>query len=825
MHSKIILLSLHFIIFFMLKKTVNYFILLVSLLSFSQEFNITGNLKDINDQPISFANIILIQTEDALVIKGTSSDDLGDFLIENINKGTYSLKISFIGYVEQVINIQIDKNINLNTIILQEVLEELEGVTIIAKRPTVKRLVDRLVFNVENSTLSNNNVLDVLKQTPGVLVNDGIITIKQSIPTIYINDRRVHLSISEVQQLLEGTSAGNLKSIEVITNPPAKYEAEGGSVLNIVTNKNIIAGYNGSVFGNYQQGSEFPKYLLGTSHFFKAEKLNTYINYSISPRKDFRYKDETVNFIDDFGQKVTSWETDYNRTRESENQTINANIDYEFNENNNLAFTSNMLIVPRRGTRIGINSLTEVYGASNVIDSIFDTSVKAVDETFNLAFTLDYNHKFKKEGEKLSVSLHKTYYDFSNFQDVNTEYFLPNNNAFFRDNRFQTFSSQEINLYTGQIDYELPTNNSAQFEAGLKVSNINSESILNQFNFQNDIKVEDLLNSDTFLYDETNYAAYTSYAQDWEKWNLKLGLRTEFTNIKGSSVSTNTDNNNDYVKFFPSFYLLNILNENNEIYLSYNKRIYRPRYEELNPFKYFLNDNTFLTGDPNLRPQIDDVFILGYTFNRNYTFEVFYRYENDPVFEITLQDNDENILKYINTNIDNGISYGLDFTTYTQISNLWNLYVLSSIFNYENEFLFEGSNDFVKTEKWSFYAQIINYFSLLKDNSLTLDISYSYISPFVDGPTTVSTRTGLDINLRKTFWDNKASLNIGMIDIFNTQNFNQTTKFSNQDTFFRSEIENRLFTLGFNYKFGNFKLNNNQRDVELNERDRLEKSN
>ncbi len=258
---------------------------------FAQEFRVNGYVKDVNNAPIAYANVVITKTSEGMEgdSNGTSTDEAGYFIIENLNTGNYTLKVSFLGYKTYTEAIILDKHTKLNPIVLEENLEALDDVTVVAKRPTVKRLVDRLVFNVENSTLSNTNVLDVLKHTPGVLVLDGTITVKNSAPTVYINDRRVHLSSSEVQQLLEGTSATNVKSIEVITNPPAKYEAEGGAVLNIITNKNIVAGYNGSVFGNYKQGSEFPKYAFGTSHFFKTKKLNTYVNYSVSPRKDFRH--------------------------------------------------------------------------------------------------------------------------------------------------------------------------------------------------------------------------------------------------------------------------------------------------------------------------------------------------------------------------------------------------------------------------------------------------------------------------------------------------------------------------------------------------------
>ncbi|WP_303317656.1 outer membrane beta-barrel family protein [Flavivirga abyssicola] len=809
----------------MIKNLCYYFSLLLSLSSFSQEYRLNGYVKDANDNPIAYANIVITSLGVAKDANGTSTDENGYFIIENLKAQDYILKVSFLGFKAYSTRVELDRNIHFDAIILEDNLETLDGVTVVAKRPTVKRMVDRLVFNVENSTLSNDNILDVLKHTPGVLVHDGTITIKQSTPTIYINDRRVHLSSSEVQQLLEGTSASNVKSIEVITNPPAKYEAEGAAVLNIVTSKNIIAGYHGSVFGNYKQGSEFPKYALGTNHFFKTKKLNAYLNYSISPRKDFRHNDESINFIDNNNQNTSSWETDFKRTRETANQNINSNIDYDINENNSLGFSTSMLITPRDNTKTSINSLTEVFDANRVLDSTFNTLNRKVDETFNLAFTLDYTHKFKRAGEKLSVSTHHTNYDFSSFQNVDTDYRFPNN-MLIRSNRFQTFSSQVIKLYTGQVDYELPIGESAEFEAGGKVSDINSESILTQFIFENDEKIEDFQNSDTFLYDETNYAAYISYSKDWTNWSFKSGLRAEYTNIKGNSLETNQNSDNDYLKLFPSFYLLHKLNDDNELYFNYNKRIYRPRYNQLNPFKYFLNDNAYVTGDPNLKPQIDHIFTLGYTLNTKYTFEIYYRYENDPTIQITFQDNEANSLKYINTNTDVSISYGLDFITNTRVVKNWSLYMLSSFFYYENRFLaLESNNLAYETDRWSVYSQVVNSFSFLKDKSLTADISFLYISPIVGGPTITSDRSGLGIDLRKTFCDNRASLSIGITDIFNTQNFTQTTKYLNQDVFLNSRIENRLVAFGFNYKFGNFRLNTNKKEINLQERDRLKSSN
>ena len=794
-----------------------FFVYLISVSCLGQNITISGRVKDINKEPIAYANVVLLNAEDTSFIFGTTTNDNGVFEIETPKMIPSVLKISFLGFEDITISIDVTKNSNLGVISLKENIQTLDGVTVVSKRPTVKRLVDRLVFNVENSTLSNNNVLDVLKHTPSVLVLNDKISVKNSSPTVYINDRKIHLSSSEVLQLLEGTSATNIKSIEVITTPPAKYEAEGGAILNIVTSKNIIAGYNGSVFGNYKKGKVFPKYAFGTSHFFKTKKLNTYLNYSINPRKDYMHNTEFLSF-----ENNSSWDTNFKRKNEAINHNINTNIDYIFNDRNSLGFSTNILVSPREATKTKINSLTQVFNINKVLDSTFNTTNNQVNEIFNSAITLDYIHKFKKEGEKLSISVHHTNYDFSGFQDVNTDYFLTNTNVSFKDNRFQTFSSQKIKLNTGQLDYELPINNSSQFETGLKTSNIKSESVLTHYSFENEVKTEDIENSDTFIYDEINYAVYTSYSKEWDSWSLKTGLRVELTDIKGKSMSTIKKNTNDYVKFFPTIQVLNRLNSNNELYFNYNKRIHRPRYSQLNPFKYFLNDNSYVTGDPNLKPQTDDVLTLGYTLNNKYTFEAYYRYEKNPTLEIVFQDNADNTLKYINTNIDRSISYGLDFTTYTPIINNWNLYVYSSLFYYDNQFFaLESNNVLTNINKWSVYAQIVNYFTFLKDKSLTADVSYLYISSLADGPSIISNRNGLDINLRKTLWNNKASVNIGVTDIFNSQNFTQTTKYLNQDVFFKSMIENRLFTVGFNYKFGNYRLKTNEKEIKLSERDRL----
>ena len=207
------------------------------------------------------------------------------FNIINLEANTYVLKISYIGFEDFSQKIILKGNLDLKTIQINELSESLDEVSILVKKPTIKREADRLVFNIEKTALVEGNMLQVLKSTPGVLVIGDDITVKNSTPTVYINNRKVNLSSEDLNQLLTGSSANAIKSVEVITNPSARYDAESGVVINIIMSKNLITGYRGSVFANYTQGV-FPRYTAGTSHFFKNEDISLNVNYSYSKNKN-----------------------------------------------------------------------------------------------------------------------------------------------------------------------------------------------------------------------------------------------------------------------------------------------------------------------------------------------------------------------------------------------------------------------------------------------------------------------------------------------------------------------------------------------------------
>ena len=205
----------------------------------AQEFSISGIVVDSENNPVEFANVV-VNDSNGNIVNGTSTDNSGKFQLRNLPLNTYDLVISFIGYNEFRQRIILTGNLNLKTVVLNESSETLQQVDIIATKPTVMRKPDRLIFNIENTALTEGSTLGVLKSTPGVIVSEGGINIKNTPATVYINNRRVQLTPNELIQLLESSPANSIKSVEVITNPPASYEADSGSVVNIVMSKNLV---------------------------------------------------------------------------------------------------------------------------------------------------------------------------------------------------------------------------------------------------------------------------------------------------------------------------------------------------------------------------------------------------------------------------------------------------------------------------------------------------------------------------------------------------------------------------------------------------------
>ncbi|MEF3078186.1 outer membrane beta-barrel family protein [Winogradskyella poriferorum] len=782
----------------------------LSLNAFAQELSILGKVIDANNNPIELANIILLEGEEKTFLIGTSTDDNGYFNLVNLKQGTYYLKISYIGLQEFEQKVILTGNLDLKSIILNEIPESLDEVTIIAKKPTITRKPDRLVFNVENTALVEGSTLGVLKSTPGVIVSEGGINIKSAPAAIYINNRRVQLTSDELMQLLESAPANSIKSIEVITNPPASYDADSGSVINIVMSKNLVTGYRGNVVTNYTQGV-FPRYNAGTSHYFKNDDINFNLNYSYTNKKINRDQDNTINYLNDSGGIDEIWKSNVNRNTWSESHNLNLNLDYFIDEYNTLSLTSTGLYTPYFKYRI--NNITDIFDANNNYLSGFRADNLSRDNKFNIGTDIIYKRDFKNESS-IAFNAHYTIYDYERDQNVFQDEPVDTN-----DSQFNTLANQDTKILTGKLDYTLPLKNASSFSAGLKFSNVSTESDITRLDIINGEEVINTNNTDAFNYDENVFAVYANYSKSWDKWNINVGLRTEQTNIEGKSISLNETNTQDYLNWFPNASLTHNISDDVSLSANYKRSITRASYTDLNPFTFFLNENTVVLGNPNLLPTYIDNYKISLDFLKNFTLSAYYTNYDGEIQELPRQNNETNLIAFTPTNLDKRVDYGFDLEFNYYPSNRFYIYAASSTYNINEEVNF--GEDFVELNQWSQLFIVSPGFSLLKDNSLKINATFWWFGRNLQGLQVAEDRLVSTIGVSKSLLNNKAVLSLGIDDPFNMQDYKTTIDYLNQSSIRLDDIDNRFIRLGFSYKFGNTKLNTNERSTSEEERERL----
>jgi outer membrane receptor protein involved in Fe transport len=796
-----------------------YYALFSSAIGFGQELSISGFIDDSQGHPVSYANVLLMKSQDSTVIKGVSTDEKGFFLLDRLSEDSYVVKISFIGFNDVYRSVVLTENIDLLTIVLEENSEQLDEINIIAKRPTLKRESDRLVFNIENTALIEGNMFQVLKSTPGIFVLDNELQVKNSTPTVYINDKKVHLSSEELVQLLEGSSANSVKSVEVITNPSARYDASSGAVINIVMSKNLITGYRGNVFADYTQGV-FPRYEAGMSHFFKNEKIDFFVNYTYSDSKINREQTDVINYFDTNNAIDQIFQSDVNRNTWSKTHSLNFNFDYSIDDYNTLSLSSNMLVLPYYEYLIKNN--TNVLESDGALDYFIDTQNKVDDNKYNLGFDLDYIHRFKNAGEKLALNAHYTTYDYGRDQNVFSNYFDANNTLFL-NTAFRTNNNQNTNIFTAQADYSLPIDDSTLFETGIKISNIKNDSDITQFDIVSGQETIDLNNTDVFEYDESIYAAYANYSKDWDKVSLTAGLRAEKTNLEGLSVLDNVKNEQDYLELFPTASLIYTINDNFSLQAQYKRSIQRPNYQNLNPFQFFLNDFTVVSGNPALQPIISSYSTIGTSFYKYFTVSTYYKSSKNNIYELPRQDNINNIITFQPINFDKTVEFGFDFEVYFNVTKRWSIYAVTSFYNIEDNTVFDGVS--VTQDQWSNYSILQNDWTFLKDQSLNANLSMYYLGKNIQGYQITEDRIVSILSISKSIWNKRAVISLSAEDLFNTQDYEGSIRYLNQSRRATDDLDNRFIKLGFRYKFGNTNLSTNQRTKEQQETDRLEGGN
>src|SRR5690606_32997788 len=275
-------------------------------------------------------------------------------------------------------------------------------------------------------------------------------------------------------------------------------------------------------------------------------------------------------------------------------------------------------------------------------------------------------------------------------------------------------------------------------------------------------------------------------------------------------------------KLFPTFNLSHAFNANHNLGISYNKRIERPAYSNLNPLQFYLNDNTYVVGNPNLQPEITQLATLSYTLKGTYTFEVYYRHVDNPMSELIFQDNAANKIRYEASNLKQNVDYGFDFLMYKPFTKFWAVYVMNSIFKDNAQFFaVESGNAIQENSRWSMYSSATNYFTLSEKASLNAELSLLYISPVVYGSAEASSRAQVDFSMKKSFASGKWIASLAFNDIFQTTDFWVNNNYLNQRNKYYTRFDNQWVRFGLRYNFGNTRLKTNESSTKQSEQERI----
>ncbi len=789
----------------MIRIVVFLTVLLLSSLLNAQTPNLLmkGKVIDSKNEALAFVTIISKDTG-GNVLELLYTNEQGEYVI-SCDENSNQIEFSYVGFQTQIVSCLVNDNVVIN---LKEETDLLDEVVIAVKKPTIKREIDRLVFNVQNTPLASTNAWDIVKQTPGVNAIGDNLSIRgsQSI-LVTINDKKVMLTGDALKQMLEGTDGSLVESVEVITNPPAKYEAQGNAVLNIKLKKNHLLGYKGSISDRFKQ-TTYAYNTLSTQHTYTKEKFNLSGSYSFGNGNTVRYNEDNVHY--ESGERWNSVMTRKNKIKGRHSFQVETDIKID---------TTLTLTIGANGY---INQLTKgdyviptlIYNIDNVVESNYTTFNQKRDDmqSYTSYFMLDKKFDSSKN---LLWSSYFTYDNQFENQDVLTKLNFKNqqpSNSF-----FATKDKQRTRLAVSGLDYTVD-NETSKWELGAKYSIVDAVYGVNFYEETANQIIHNAAKSNLFNYQEINWAGYTSYSKQWKKWQVKAGLRGEYTNIQ--TKSSNDDNHlQSYFKLFPTAYIKYDLTDEQQFSFSYGKRIDRPSYSWMNPAKSYYNLFSYFQGSSDLKASISHNLNLNYNF-RELNFELFYTREINPSMEISYQDNATNQLIYNFTNIDKRQLLGA-LTTYShQILPIWSI----NTFLYaqqQDDYFYGQDKKLYKNDAFVFGGRVGTTIDIDKESNWKAMLTYNFYTPTVQGSFKITGYQRTDFITTREFANKKWLVSLYIYNIFGSDWQTISTKYADQYSYFRDYADTQGFAIGLKYNIGNQKVKYSTKEIDMQEKNRL----
>ncbi|GAB3844719.1 outer membrane beta-barrel family protein [Hymenobacter terrigena] len=763
---------------------------------------VRGKVQSAGSNPIEFATVTLHRAADSTVVKTEFSDNQGVFLFERAAAGRYLVSAAQVGFGRQWTKpFEVaDQAVELPAMQLAtSAATQLKEVKVVGQKPLYEHEADRTIVNVEGSTLAAGNTsLDVLRRSPGVTVDgsDNLALRGRQGVLVLIDGKRQPMTGTELADYLRALPAEQLKSIELITNPPAKYDAQGGAgIIAINLKKDQRLGTNGTLNLTYGR-SQYNKYTGGLSLNHRQKNLNLFGSYNYADRSGLAQ----LTIHRDFYGRLVGADRPLTGTTDQDNRLPNrqrsqswrGGLDYNLSErttvgvvvsgldNHNSADGTNFSVLHDlvRGTTQSYNSLNTSTGLSG-----------------NVAGNLNFRHTYTNAfgAQELTADVDYARYHSSRDQLLTT--YLVNE----PDQASSSDQQGHLAIQSAKVDYTHPLSKELRLELGAKSSLVTADNDLKFFTNN----LLDLNRSNRFRYDENINAGYANLSYSKPQLTLQAGLRGEHTHAVGRQDREVEfqDFTRNYFQLFPSAAIKRQFSENHELALSLSRRIDRPSYGQLNPFRQIIDRTTFGSGNPTLLPQTSYNFELTHTFRQKYSAGLSYSRTTNPLIGVVQPETDSTVLS-TTRNLSQQHYYALTLTAPVDITKWWKVY--NNAVLYYNRFTGElaGTN----LNRGGVSVELTSNHTFTFGKGWTAELNGSYESQQVYGFLVQRPNGEVSAGLQKSLWDRKGSLKMTMADMLYTRPVHVTSTYDNYVERFYQRRDTRFVTLAFSYRFGNDKL-------------------
>ena len=774
---------------------------------------ITGTIIDgANNQSIPYASVAVYNSKDSTLLTGVLSRDNGTFSLEKLPYGKFYIMVTFVGYkkhrVNDIILTATKKTIALGPVKVITSTTNLKEVEIVGNAPPVTYQIDKKVVNIaQNITAAGATLAEALQNAPSVQTDvEGNITLRGSSSyTVLIDGRPSPVAGSEALQQIP---ANLVQNVELITNPSAKYDADGSAgIINIIMKKQKIRGSSGMINLTAGTGN---KYSGNFNLSYKVSKFTFTLGGDFTDNQS-PFK-SNANVTDTLAQQVLKNQViTGSGNLHRLGKGLNASVDYAINDKNSLTLTGSL------GKREFIRSTSSDYhDAYSSILNPSNTNVYYTNDTHPdnerdyKSINLDYQRKFDSKGQKLSASAYFTGGPSNSVSTLQVD--TTNVSGQKSGGSLTQLSAQNSNQtdFRTKIDYELPLGEKGKLGAGYQGRYLNSNSEDYLTNYIGNTWVEDSSQRDKINFKDQIQAGYVTFLNSMPLFDYQLGLRAEYENRYLNQEIQNKEFKVNRIDFFPTIHLTRQLPWQLQVQASYTRRIDRPNPMNINPFILHLDPQTIREGNPALLPQFTHSYELNLekklTESSYVSVEGFLRETYGLIQQISIFDPTTQITTNTFANIDHDRSMGTEFMVNLQPFKWFGLNSSFNIFNYH---MFGTLVPGVATSTNTWNIRVNPTFHL--SPSTTLQVNYMYNAPTI---TAQGTRSGFyfsTIALRQTMLNRKASLTLQMRNLIGNTIMTNTTNSPHQYKYNTMQRESQVFMLTFSYRINNYKATQNRR--------------